>query len=73
VKVEHEEVILMLRWLGAKRVTFRYGLGGEFIDVLRRLRKLELDPTTPVLVRDTPPGGAAPKPVLERRPATRMN
>ena len=31
VNVEHEEVVLMPRWLDAKRVTFKYGLGEEFI------------------------------------------
>ena len=36
VNVEHEEVLLMPRWLKAKRVTFKYGLGDEFIGVLRR-------------------------------------
>ena len=35
VNVEHEEVILMPRWLDVGRVTFKYGLGDEFIDVLR--------------------------------------
>ncbi len=48
VNVEHEEVLLMPRWLDAKRVTFKYGLGTEFIDVLKTLHKLGLDRTTPV-------------------------
>jgi len=43
VNVEHEEVLLMPRWLDAKRVTFKYGLGDEFIDVLKTLHKLGLD------------------------------
>jgi len=51
VNVEHEEVLLMPRWLDAQRVTFKYGLGAEFIDVLRTLRKLGLDRTAPVRVR----------------------
>jgi saccharopine dehydrogenase-like NADP-dependent oxidoreductase len=50
VNVEHEEVLLMPRWLSARRVTFKYGLGAEFIDVLRTLHKLGLDSTTPVRV-----------------------
>ncbi|NUS52501.1 MAG: ATP-binding protein, partial [Nocardioidaceae bacterium] len=37
VNVEHEEVLLMPRWVDAKRATFKYGLGEEFIDVLRTL------------------------------------
>ena len=52
VNVEHEEVLLMPRWIDARRVTFKYGLGGEFIDVLRTLHKLGLDSTTPVRVKD---------------------
>jgi saccharopine dehydrogenase (NAD+, L-lysine-forming) len=51
VNVEHEEVILMPRWLDVGRVTFKYGLGDEFLDVLRTLRKLGLDSTKPVSVR----------------------
>src|SRR5918998_5417367 len=43
VNVEHEEVLLMPRWLDAKRVTFKYGLGEEFISVLKTLHKLGLD------------------------------
>jgi saccharopine dehydrogenase-like NADP-dependent oxidoreductase len=43
VNVEHEEVLLIPRWVKAKRVTFKYGLGEEFIDVLRTLHKLGLD------------------------------
>ncbi|MEJ7744735.1 MAG: saccharopine dehydrogenase C-terminal domain-containing protein [Nocardioidaceae bacterium] len=45
VNVEHEEVLLMPRWLNAKRVTFKYGLGDEFIDVLKVLKKIGLDKT----------------------------
>jgi saccharopine dehydrogenase-like NADP-dependent oxidoreductase len=51
VNVEHEEVLLMPRWTSAKRVTFKYGLGQEFIDVLRTLNKLGLDRTAPVDVK----------------------
>jgi saccharopine dehydrogenase-like NADP-dependent oxidoreductase len=50
VNVEHEEVLLIPRWVEAKRVTFKYGLGDEFIDVLRTLHKLGLDRTEPVRV-----------------------
>jgi saccharopine dehydrogenase-like NADP-dependent oxidoreductase len=51
VNVEHEEVVLIPRWVVCERVTFKYGLGEEFIDVLRTLRKLGLDSTDPVEVR----------------------
>lgn len=50
VNVEHEEVLLMPRWIDAGRVTFKYGLGEEFIEVLRVLHKLGLDRTEPVRV-----------------------
>src|SRR5438270_3265867 len=57
VNVEHEEVLLMPRWIEAQRVTFKYGLGEEFIGVLRTLHKLGLDSTDPVRV-----GGASVSP-----------
>ena len=50
VNVEHEEVLLIPRWVDAKRVTFKYGLGEEFITVLQVLHKLGLDRTDPVRV-----------------------
>jgi saccharopine dehydrogenase-like NADP-dependent oxidoreductase len=54
VNVEHEEVLLIPRWVDAKRVTFKYGLGQEFIDVLQTLHKLGLDRVAPVDVRGQP-------------------
>ena len=45
VNVEHEEVLLIPRWVDAKRVTFKYGLGDEFITVLSVLHKIGLDST----------------------------
>jgi saccharopine dehydrogenase (NAD+, L-lysine forming) len=51
VNVEHEEVVLIPRWVKCERVTFKYGLGEEFIEVLRTLHKLGLDSTEPVSVR----------------------
>ncbi len=50
VNVEHEEVLLIPRWVPAKRVTFKYGLGDEFIEVLKTLHKLGLDSVSPVRV-----------------------
>jgi saccharopine dehydrogenase (NAD+, L-lysine-forming) len=50
VHVEHEEVLLIPRWVDAGKVTFKYGLGKEFIDVLKTLHKLGLDRTAPVTV-----------------------
>jgi saccharopine dehydrogenase (NAD+, L-lysine forming) len=57
VNVEHEEVLLVPRWVQARRVTFKYGLGEEFIGVLETLHKLGLDSTSPVAV-----GGASVSP-----------
>src|ERR1017187_1279594 len=57
VNVEHEEVLLMPRWIPAQRVTFKYGLGSEFIDVLQTLHKLGLDSVEPVRA-----GGASVSP-----------
>jgi saccharopine dehydrogenase (NAD+, L-lysine-forming) len=61
VNVEHEEVVLIPRWIACERVTFKYGLGQEFVDVLKTLHKLGLDATEPVRVRDVE---VAPRDVL---------
>ena len=50
VNVEHEEVLLIPRWVNARRVTFKYGLGDEFIEVLQMLHKVGLDRTAKVRV-----------------------
>jgi len=62
VNVEHEEVVLIPRWVDCERVTFKYGLGRDFIEVLKTLHRLGLDATEPVRVR----GGAevAPRDVV---------
>jgi saccharopine dehydrogenase-like NADP-dependent oxidoreductase len=52
VNVEHEEVLLMPRWVECRRATFKYGLGDEFIGVLKTLHKLGLDRTDKVRVGD---------------------
>ena len=65
VNVEHEEVLLMPRFLDAKRVTFKYGLGDEFIGVLKTLNLLGLDKTTPLRVRSANgPVEVAPRDVV---------
>ncbi|MGZ8582258.1 MAG: saccharopine dehydrogenase C-terminal domain-containing protein [Actinomycetota bacterium] len=51
VNVEHEEVLLVPRWVDCRRVTFKYGLGDEFIQVLETLHKLGLDRVEKVSVR----------------------
>jgi len=52
VNVEHEEVLLVPRWVDCERVTFKYGLGDEFIAVLEALHKTGLDRTDKIRVRD---------------------
>jgi saccharopine dehydrogenase-like NADP-dependent oxidoreductase len=51
VNVEHEEVLLIPRWVNCKRVTFKYGLGDEFIRVLKTLHMLGLDNKDPINVK----------------------
>jgi saccharopine dehydrogenase-like NADP-dependent oxidoreductase len=51
VNVEHEEVLLVPRWIDCGRVTFKYGLGDEFIEVLKTLHKLGLDSKEPIPVK----------------------
>ncbi|MER7948758.1 saccharopine dehydrogenase C-terminal domain-containing protein [Streptomyces sp. NPDC096079] len=62
VNVEHEEVLLMPRWVDARRVTFKYGLGDDFIAKLKTLRDLGLDSTAKVTV----PGADGPVQVSPR-------
>jgi saccharopine dehydrogenase (NAD+, L-lysine-forming) len=43
VNVEHEEVLLIPRWLNVNRVTFKYGLGEEFIQMLKMQHSIGID------------------------------
>ena len=51
VNVEHDEVLLVPRSIDCKRVTFKYGLGDEFIEVLKTLHKLGLDSKETIAVK----------------------
>ncbi|MBM9460196.1 saccharopine dehydrogenase NADP-binding domain-containing protein [Nocardioides sp. zg-536] len=51
VNVEHEEVLLMPRWIDCRRATFKYGLGEELITILKVLHTLGLDSTEKVRVK----------------------
>ncbi|MGE2720112.1 saccharopine dehydrogenase family protein [Mycolicibacterium celeriflavum] len=65
VNVEHEEVLLMPRWVKCRRATFKYGLGEEFIGVLKTLHKLGLDRTEKVKVgSDKGPVEVSPRDVV---------
>lgn len=50
VNVEHEEVLLAPRYIKCNRVTFKYGLGDEFIGILKTLHLLGLDNKEPIKV-----------------------
>ncbi|SDK03219.1 saccharopine dehydrogenase family protein [Natronincola ferrireducens] len=54
VNVEHEEVLLVPRYIdkGLKRVTFKFGLGNDFITMLKNLRELGLHRKDKVKVGD---------------------
>lgn len=52
VNVEHEEVLLIPRWVDAKRVTFKYGLGREFIEMLKMQHLIGIDSTEKIQVGD---------------------
>jgi len=61
VNVEHEEVLLVPRWLSPRRVTFKYALGADFIDKLKTIHALGMDRTDRVLVKGVE---VAPRDVL---------
>jgi saccharopine dehydrogenase-like NADP-dependent oxidoreductase len=50
VHVEHEDVVMIPRVLNARRVTFKYALGEEFIGALKVLHAIGLDRTDPIEV-----------------------
>ena len=51
VNVEHEEVLLVPRWLPARRVSFKYALGSDFIEKLKTIHALGMDRTDRVSVK----------------------
>ena len=61
VNVEHEEVLLVPRWVEAKRVSFKYALGSDFIDKLRTIHALGMDRKDKVSVKGVE---VAPRDVL---------
>jgi saccharopine dehydrogenase-like NADP-dependent oxidoreductase len=46
-------VLLVPRWIDCRRVTFKYGLGDEFIEVLKTLHRLGLDSKEAIRVKGT--------------------
>jgi saccharopine dehydrogenase-like NADP-dependent oxidoreductase len=61
VNVEHEEVLLIPRWLQTRKATFKYALGADFIDKLKTIHALGMDRTDKVKVRGVE---VAPRDVL---------
>ena len=65
VNVEHEEITMLPRTMNLGRVSFKYGLGSDFIGVLKTLHRLGLDATKPVRVRSAQgPVEVAPRDVV---------
>ena len=54
VNVEHEEVVLIPRKIDAKRVNFKYGLGDQFITILKTIHLLGMDRKESVDVQGIP-------------------
>jgi saccharopine dehydrogenase-like NADP-dependent oxidoreductase len=54
VNVEHEEVVLIPRKVDAKRVNFKYGLGDQFITILKTIHLLGMDRKESVDVQGIP-------------------
>ncbi len=51
VDIEHEEVALIPRYIPCKRVTFKYGLGEKFINVIKVIKMLGLHQKEPINVK----------------------
>jgi saccharopine dehydrogenase-like NADP-dependent oxidoreductase len=51
VNIEHEEVILIPRWIKCNRVTFKYGLGDKFINIIKVIKMLGLHSPDPINVK----------------------
>lgn len=54
VHVEHEDVVMIPRVLDARRVTFKFALGEQFIGALKVLHAIGLDRTDPIMVDGHP-------------------
>ena len=61
VNVEHEEVLLIPRWLETRKATFKYALGVDFIEKLKTIHALGMDRTDRVSVKGVE---VAPRDVL---------
>ena len=64
VNVEHEEVILIPRYVDVGTVAFKYGLGNKFIDILKTIHALGLDSTKPVSIPNSQGAAISPRDFL---------
>ena len=64
VNVEHEEVVLIPKYVNTKRAAFKFGLGDAFIGVLQTIHTLGLDKTEPVAVPGHPGVTVSPRDFL---------
>lgn len=64
VNVEHEELVMMPKFIGkgCKKISFKYGLGAEFITMLKNLKALRLDDKQSILAGT----GLSPRDVVAR-------
>ena len=51
VDIEHEELVMIPRYIQCKRVTFKYGLGEKFINIIKVIKMLGLHQKEPVNVK----------------------
>ncbi len=51
VDIEHEELVMIPRYIPCKRVTFKYGLGEKFINVIKVIKMLGLHSKQPVNIK----------------------
>jgi saccharopine dehydrogenase (NAD+, L-lysine-forming) len=51
VDIEHEELVMIPRYIPCKRVTFKYGLGEKFINVIKVIKMLGLHSKKPVNIK----------------------
>jgi len=51
VSTEHEEVVLIPRWIKCRRVTFKYGLDAQFMNAIRVIKMLGMHSPKPISVK----------------------
>ena len=64
VNVEHEEVILIPKYIDVGQVAFKFGLGDKFIGILKSIHSLGLDSTQPVAIPGSNGASISPRDFL---------